>query len=313
MREARKPVVLIAGPTASGKSGLALELAGLHPASIFNADAMQVYRELAVVTARPGREAQKAAPHHLYGHVPAATAYSVGRWLEDVGEKLEECRAEGDVPIVVGGTGLYFRALEHGLAGVPAIPPAVRSFWRQRLREAGTEALHGELARASPSEAQKVRPSDGQRIARALEVLHATGRPLSDWQKKRGLRGGLAGFRVLRIHVAPPREELYRRCDARFLRMLADGALDEVRALLALGLDEALPVMRAIGVVELGQVIRGKSTIDEAVSVAQRNTRNYVKRQLTWARSNMIAWKWLDENFSERIQREFSNFIRLGG
>ncbi len=136
-------MVLIAGPTASGKSALALELARLQPASIINADAMQVYRELAVVTARPGREAQEAAPHHLYGHVPAATAYSVGRWIEEVGVKLAECQAAGEVPIVVGGTGLYFGALEHGLARVPAIPAAVRNYWRHRLREAGAEALHG--------------------------------------------------------------------------------------------------------------------------------------------------------------------------
>ena len=156
-----------------------------------------------------------------------------------------------------------------------------------------------------------LRPSDGQRIVRALEVLEATDRPLSEWQRETGEANTLAGFDVLRIHVAPPREELYRRCDARFLRMLANGALEEVRALLALGLDRALPAMRAIGVAELAQVIEGKKSLEEATPIAQRSTRNYVKRQLTWARGNMIPWNWLNENYSERLEAEFIKFIRI--
>ena len=303
--------MLIAGPSASGKSALAVELARLHPVHIINADAMQVYRELPITTAQPGIDHRNAAPHRLYGHVPAAAAYSVGRWLEDVRRALEECRLADAVPIIVGGTGLYFRALELGLARVPAIPPQVRRRWRERLHEAGSRALHDELAQRCWREAQTLRPSDGQRIVRALEVLEATDRPLSEWQRETGEENALAGFDVLRIHIAPPREELYRRCDARFLRMLAAGALEEVRALLALGLDRALPAMRAIGVSELAQVIEGKKSLEEVTPIAQRSTRNYVKRQLTWARRNMISWNWLNENYSERLETEFIKFIRM--
>jgi tRNA dimethylallyltransferase len=311
MREARRPVVLIAGPTAGGKSAVALELARLRPSRIINADALQVYRELPIVTAQPGRDDHKVVPHRLYGHVPAATVYSVGHWLEEVGRELEECRAGDAMPIIVGGTGLYFRALERGLARVPAIPPEVRALWRGRLREAGAGELHDELARRSRSEAQRLRPSDGQRIVRALEVLDATGRPLSYWQKETGEESALAGFDALRIHVAPPRDELYRRCDARFERMLTGGAVEEVRALMALRLDRALPAMRAIGVAELAWMIEGKRSPEDIVAIAQRNTRNYVKRQLTWARRNMISWSWLDQKYSERLNEEFFNFIRL--
>lgn len=310
MRAAGRPVVLIAGPTGGGKSGLARELARRRPSHIINADAMQVYRELEILTARPDRAAQEAAPHRLYGHVPAATAYSVGSWLEDARGELDECRSGNVTPIVVGGTGLYFRTLERGLVRLPAIPPAVRQVWRNRLRERGARELHDELARRSPGEAQRLRPTDGQRIVRALEVLDATGRPLSFWQKATGEENALAGFDVLRILVMPPRDELYRRCDARFRTMVAAGALEEVRALLCLGLDPALPAMRAIGVAELRQVIEGKSSLEEAISIAQRNTRNYVKRQLTWIRRNMIAWKVVNENYSERFSDEFFSFIR---
>jgi tRNA dimethylallyltransferase len=310
VRVATKPVVLIAGPTASGKSVLALELAQLSASRILNADAMQVYRELPILTAQPAEADRALVPHRLYGHVSVATSYSAGRWLEDVRRELEACTNAGEMPIIVGGTGLYFRVLEHGLARMPAIPAQVRARWRDRLKKDGAPALHSELARRSSDEARKLRPSDGQRIVRALEVLEATGRRLSQWQTETGQESGLAHFDVLRVYVAPPREQLYRRCDARFERMVKGGAVEEVRTLLSLEPDRTLPAMRAIGVGELTGVIEGKTSLEEAIVIAQRNTRNYVKRQLTWARRNMISWKWINENDSERIRDEFLRFIR---
>ena len=307
----RKPVVLIAGPTASGKSGVALELAQANAGVIINADALQVYRELRILSARPSVEEERQVPHRLYGMVPASQAYSVGLWLDAGRKAIEEAWASERLPIVTGGTGLYFKAFEEGLARLPAIPAAIRQRWRERLKREGAAVLHAELARREKEEAARLRPSDGQRIVRALEVIEATGKPLSAWQKECEAESYLARCRVLRLYLSPVREELYTRINERFDRMIESEALGEIEALLALKLDASLPAMKATGVQELGCVIAGELRLEEACRIAKRNTRHYAKRQLTWARRNMMSWKWLSEKLMKQSMEHFLNFIRL--
>jgi tRNA dimethylallyltransferase len=284
--------ILIAGPTASGKSKLALELAERHGGVIINADSMQVYRELSVLTARPTSEETAQVPHRLYGHVAASDAYSVGRWIADVAVALDEARASGRRPIIVGGTGLYFKALLEGLSPIPLIPEAVRAHWRAEAQRLGPAELHAVLAAKDAVMAARLRPTDPQRVTRALEVLEATGRSLDHWQRQPG-QPLLDPDNTDRLVVTMDREALYARCDRRFEVMLGTGALDEVRTLAALGLDAQLPAMRAIGVRPLLLLLAGQIGRDEAVAQAQAETRQYVKRQLTWIKSNMSAWKCL--------------------
>jgi tRNA dimethylallyltransferase len=295
MIEGVRRAVLIAGPTGSGKSALALEFARKRRGTIVNADAMQVYRELRVLTARPTEAEETVVPHRLYGHVPAAEAHSAGRWLEEAKRVLDETWNTARVPIIVGGTGLYFRALEQGFAAVPPIADEVRAHWRRALAERGAEALHAELARLAPDEAARLRPSDGQRIVRALEVLDGTGEPLSSHQARGGVPSPLAGARVERLLLMPERAALHRRCEERFLRMIEAGALDEVRYLLALNLDPALPAMKAIGVRPLARHLAGELSLEHAVALAQQETRQYVKRQLTWIRRYMADWRLVNQ------------------
>ena len=283
--------ILIAGPTASGKSGAGLELAARFGGTIINADSMQVYRELRLLTARPSEADEARVPHRLYGTVPAAEAYSVGRWLGDAGSAIAEAQWKGRLPILVGGTGLYFKALTEGLAPVPDIPIEIRSYWRERSDELGRDALHDELAARDPNMAARLGPADPQRIVRALEVIDATGMSLAEWQ------GGdaaplLAPGDALRLVIAPEREPLYAAIDARFDRMIEQGALDEVRALLALKLDPGLPAMRAHGVCELAAYLSGAVTREEAVAKAKTESRRYAKRQMTWLRRFMADWDW---------------------
>ena len=287
MAEGGKRAILIAGPTASGKSAAALELARRLGGVVVNADAMQVYAELKVLSARPGPEEERLAPHRLFGHVPAAEAYSAARWLDDACHALADAWGQGRVAILVGGTGLYFRSLEQGLSEISHVPLEIRTKWRQALAERGPEALHGELAARAPDEARRLRPSDGQRIARSLEVLEATGEPLGAHHARGPAASPLAGAKVIRLAIVPDRAALYRRCDARFLRMMDEGALDEVKQLLALNLDPMLPAMRAIGVAPLARHLSGDIALEEAIRIAQRETRNYAKRQLTWLRHQM--------------------------
>src|SRR5215216_2938167 len=307
-----KPVVLIAGPTASGKSAVAMELARRHHGVIVNADALQVYRELKVLSARPSEEDERQVPHRLYGAVSAAEAFSVGRWLPQACTAIEEAWGQGSLPIVTGGTGLYFKALEEGLAPLPAIPAPIREAWRRRLAHEGAEALHRELAKYDEGEAMRVRPSDGQRIVRALEVLQSTGRPLAQWHAAT-CRGFLQSASVLRFYLSPPRLSLYAAIDERFDQMVEAGAVSEVKALLDLALDPDLPVMKATGVRELARFLEGSQTIGEACRIAKQESRRYAKRQLTWAKRHMISWKWLDTQYSQRILTEFFNFIRVPG
>jgi tRNA dimethylallyltransferase len=281
--------VLIAGPTASGKSALALALAQELGGTIINADSMQVYRDLALITARPTPEDEARLPHRLYGHVDVAENYSAGRWLADVRIALDEARANGRVPIVVGGTGLYFKALTQGLSAVPTIPAAIRENVRARLETAGPAALHAELLRRDPS--TPIKPGDRTRIARALEVLEATGRSLTDWHRE-GLPPVLDGSRAVKVFLSVERGALRSRIGARFDAMLEAGALDEVRALSDRKLDPLLPAMKAHGVPWLMRHLSGEITLAEAAEGAKNDTRRYTKRQFTWARHQLPDWTW---------------------
>ena len=283
--------ILIAGPTASGKSGAGLELAARFGGKIINADSMQVYRELRLLTARPSEADEARVPHRLYGTVPAADAYSVGRWLGDAARAMAEAHKEGRLPILVGGTGLYFKALTEGLAPVPDIPAEIRAHWRERSEQLGRDALHAELAARDPAMAARLGPNDPQRIVRALEVIDATGVSLAEWQGGNAMPL-LAPGDALRLVIAPEREPLYAAIDARFDRMIEDGALDEVRALLGLDLDPGLPAMRAHGVRELAAYLSGALTREEAVAKAKTESRRYAKRQMTWLRRFMSDWDW---------------------
>ncbi len=303
--------ILIAGPTASGKSAVALGLAERLGGTVVNADAMQVYRELRILTARPGAEDERRAPHRLYGHVPGREAYSAARYAADARAAIEAAQAGGRVPIVVGGTGLYFRALTHGLSPIPPVPEAIRARWRSRASEEGAPALHAVLTERDPEMAMRLKPSDPQRIVRALEVLEATGVSLARWQERPG-EPVIRSAEGRAFVIARERQDVRQRCDARFEAMMAAGALDEVRALLQLGLDPALPVMRALGVAPLAGVIEGGLTLAEASERAKAETRQYVKRQITWLSRHMMSWKWINEQEKERIISEIMDFIKSG-
>lgn len=281
-----KRAVLIAGPTASGKSALAIALAHEKGGVIVNADAMQVYRELRILTARPSEEDEAQVPHRLYGHVSGASAYSVARWLADATAELEAVWRSGRVPVITGGTGLYFKALEQGLADIPLIPPDITQKWRDAKGD-----LHAELAKRDEGAAARLNPNDRQRIIRALEVFEGTGKPLDHWQRVAQGQAVLAGVAVERIFLNPDRKVLHARADERFARMVKEGAVDEVKALLALGLDPNIPVMKAIGVKQLAAWLSGWRGLEDAVAAGQTATRQYIKRQLTWWRHQMPGWE----------------------
>jgi len=284
--------VLIAGPTASGKSALALRLAERIGGAVINADSMQVYGDLAIITARPGAAEQAGVPHLLYGHVDAAVNYSVGQYVADAGKALAEVARIGKVPIFVGGTGLYFKALTVGLAAVPPIPADIRAGVRERLARHGAAALHGELQVRDPASAARLNPNDRTRVARALEVVEATGRSLTDWQQE-GLPALIDPASTMRVFIAPDRAALYGRIDARFATMLADGALDEVRKLAGRRLDPLLPAMKAHGVPWLIRHLAGEMSLAAAADKARQDTRHYAKRQFTWFRHQLGDWSAL--------------------
>jgi tRNA dimethylallyltransferase len=309
----RNPVVLIAGPTAGGKSAVAYELARTNAGMIINADALQVYRELRILTARPTPSEERAVPHRLYGTVSASRPYSVGLWLDAARTAIADAWSLNRMPIVVGGTGLYFKALEQGLVRLPPIPPTTRQKWRHKLERQGPASLYEELMSLNRAEATRLRPSDGQRIVRALEILDATGKPLSAWHAESSAPGFLATCRALKLFLSPPREHLYKRIDRRFDEMVELGAMAEVQELLRQSLDPSLPAMKAIGVGELAAVAGGELALDEACRIAKRNIRRYAKRQLTWARRNMISWNWISEQLMEQTRGYFFNFIRRVG
>lgn len=286
-----KNAILIAGPTASGKSALALDLAERRGGVIVNTDSMQGYSVLDVLTARPEAADLARAPHYLYGHVHPATAYSTGAWLRDVMKLIEDGIFSERPVIFVGGTGLYFRALAEGISEMPDIPQRVRDRWRYELKEQGAVKLHSLLLREDSAAAMMLKPTDSQRVVRALEVLDASGRSILEWQAERGqplIDRESARFFV----IEPDRAALVARIDKRFDQMLDKGALDEVKRLAALGLDPELPAMKAIGVRELQAAMAGEIGFPEAIERAKIATRQYSKRQTTWFR-HQLGPEWL--------------------
>ncbi len=294
----RPKALLIAGPTASGKSAFAIAAARARGGVVINADSMQVYRELRVLTARPTEADEAGVPHRLFGHVSAAEPYSVARWLDEVSAEIAAAEEAGLLPVITGGTGLYFKALLEGLSPVPPIPDEVRSHWRAVAETLGTDDLHAELMRRDALTAAQIRPGDRQRTVRGLEVITATGRPLAEWQAIRG-RPVVDMGSVAKVVISRPRDELYERCERRFRQMIREGALDEVRRVGAMQLDPALPAARALGLAPLLAHVAGEISQEEAVSTAVRQTRQYIKRQMTWLRRYMISWSFMNTQESE--------------
>jgi tRNA dimethylallyltransferase len=253
---------------------------------------MQVYRDLRIITARPTVEDEARVPHRLYGHVDAAINFSAGAWVADAAKALQEARAQKKLPIFVGGSGLYFRALTRGLSAIPPIPAEIRENVRARLERDGVEALHAELALRDTVSAERLKPRDRTRIARALEVIEATGRALPDWHRE-GLPPLLPPGSFSALFLAPEREALYARIDARFDEMLDGGAIPEVLALAARQLDPLLPAMKAHGVPVLMRLIRGEVTREAAAEFGRTETRQYAKRQFTWFRHQMPEFEWV--------------------
>jgi tRNA dimethylallyltransferase len=300
--------ILIAGPTASGKSAFALRLAELFDGVVINADAMQVYAELPILSARPSPEDEARAPHWLYGHISASVAFSVGRYVLDMQDALDRARHETLRPIIVGGTGLYFKALLEGLSPVPAIDPAVRQHWRGEAQRIGAKALHAELSNRDPEMAARLASNDTQRLTRALEVLDATGHSLAYWQQQPG-RPLLHETETLRFVLRPDRATLLTRCDTRLDQMMDAGALAEVAALIDAGHDAKLPAMGALGVAPLAAHLRVELSLESAVERAKLDTRQYVKRQLTWLKRNMSSWNDVQTIDLERNDRSLKQFI----
>ncbi len=283
----REPaVLLLGGPTASGKSALAAAAARALDGVIINADSMQIYREMNRITARPDAGSLAGAPHRLYGVRSMAEPCSAAAWRALALDEIAAARAAGRRAILVGGTGLYFRALRDGLAPVPSIPAAVRTAARARLEAEGAAALHARLGARDPESAARLSPGDSQRILRAWEVLEATGRSLAAWQREPAADGIPAG-RLVELVIEPAREALYAACDARFAEIAAQGGVEEARAVAALELDPALPAMKAVGLRELIGLAAGRTTREAALEAGMRATRRYAKRQLTWFRHQM--------------------------
>src|ERR1700716_1364842 len=301
----RSKAVLIAGPTASGKSALALAFAQKTGGVVINTDSMQVYRDLRIITARPTVREEALAPHRLYGHVDATVNFSAGAWVADAAKILAEAQATKRLPIFVGGSGLYFKALTRGLSAVPPIPAEIRDSVRARLERDGVEALHAELGRRDPASAERLKPRDRSRIARALEVGEATGRSLTDWHRE-GLPPLLPPGTFSALFVSPDRDHLYARIDARFEAMLSAGALEEVAVLAARHLDPLLPAMKAHGVPALLRHLKGEITLEEAAAIGRGDTRHYAKRQFTWFRHQLPEFEWVKP---EEMRGWFSTVI----
>lgn len=282
--------MLIAGPTASGKSALAVQLAQRFGGTVVNADSMQVYADLRILSARPTPEEEAMAPHRLYGHVDGAVNYSAMRYVADAAAMLEELAGAGSLPILVGGTGLYFKALTEGFSAIPPVPEAVRAAFRARVEGRDTSELHAELAATDPEMAARLKPGDRMRIMRALEVHEATGRSIASFQGERH-PGPLDGLPLLRLFVSPERDVVRARIDRRFEEMVTQGALEEVAALRERRLDPLLPVMRAHGVPGLIAHLDGALSLEEAIRRGQSDTRAYAKRQVTWFRHQMTDWQ----------------------
>lgn len=304
-----KPVVLLTGPTASGKSALALALASrlesAGGAVIINADSMQVYRELRILTARPSAADESLVPHRLYGLRPADSPWSVAAFRAAAAQEIADAEGRGSVPILVGGTGLYLKGLLDGIANIPPIPDAIREAARARLQGGGPMALHRDLAAHDPETAATLRPTDSQRLTRAWEVLEATGRSLSSWQRETGAPV-VPRERCLCYVVETERPALYDRIDRRFRRMIEEGAVDEVEALLAQGLAGDLPVMRAVGVPQVAAFLRAEIDRETMIAQGSQATRNLAKRQLTWARNQMSSWDRVTQDSEIAVEKIFA-------
>jgi tRNA dimethylallyltransferase len=282
--------ILITGPTASGKSALAVRLAKAHGGVVINADSMQVYDTLRVLTARPSQEDMGGIPHHLYGHVPAGRHYSTGEWFRDAVKVLKSVRDAGQMPVFVGGTGLYFKALTGGLSDMPVVPDDIRAGFRAQLATEGAEHMHALLAQRDPETAAILRPGDGQRILRALEIIEATGQSIRVFQARSG-PVAIDPDRAMKMIVLPDRAVLRERINRRFAQMLDAGAVQEVRALLALDLKPEMPAMKAIGVPQIAAMLDGAMTRETVIETASAATRQYAKRQMTWFR-NQLDESW---------------------
>jgi tRNA dimethylallyltransferase len=294
---------MIAGPTASGKTALALRAAETIGAEIVNADALQLYRDLRVLSARPSPEEEGLIPHHLFGVADAAEGWSVGRWLRAAETAISEIAKRGRPAVIVGGTGLYFHALTRGLAEIPPVPQAAREAAQGAYDRLGEAGFRAELRTLDPDAEARISPGDRQRLTRAFEVHEATGRSLSAWQAATTPAMAPGAFSALVLE--PPREALYARCDARFQAMVEAGALEEVRALMARNLAPDLPAMKAVGVRELAAHLAGEISLAEAIAQGQMQTRRYAKRQLTWLRNQTPDWPRLDALDPEEQWRQF--------
>jgi tRNA dimethylallyltransferase len=301
-------LIIVAGPTASGKSALALSIARAFGGTIINADSMQIYRDLRVLTARPDDAALAAAPHRLDGILDGAELCSAARWADLAHGEIAAAHGAGRLPIVVGGTGLYLRTLLNGIAAVPAIPDEVREAARARHREIGGEAFRAELAALDPVAASRLPAGDSQRLVRAYEVVTATGRTLGDWQ--RAGAEGVPHYDSKRFVILPPRDALYAACDGRLQAMIGGGALDEVAGLMARKLDPDLPIMKAVGVPELAKYLAGAADLPAAIGAAQLATRHYAKRQYTWFRHQLVDAEILDAQLSHSFHASVCQKIR---
>lgn len=304
--ETSPPVIIIAGPTASGKSALALELAGALGGTIINADSRQIYRDLPILTAQPDAAAMRRAPHRLYGFLDASERGSAARWRALAIAEIAAAHTAGRLPIVVGGTGLYLRALMQGLAPVPGISPEIRGEAAALYRELGGAGFRERLAALDPEAAARLPAGDRARLTRAFEVVRATGVTLGEWQRRAATT---LPYRFVSILMMPPRPILYAACDARFAAMVGAGALDEAKALMARGLDPQLPAMKAVGVPELLRHLRREIGLDEAIALAQQSTRRYAKRQTTWFRHQLVPDLLFDEQFSASLLQRTLDFI----
>jgi len=303
-----KKAIIVAGPTASGKSALALSLAERLNGVVINADSMQVYSTLRIVTARPSIEDEARVPHRLYGVLDPSELCSAGRWRSLAVAEMEAAWDQGKLPVVCGGTGLYIRSLMQGLSPIPDIPEDVRTAARALFEQMGNRAFHDMLATRDPVIAARLHPGNSQRLVRAWEVVQATGRNLSDWQAEPPTDVLDAAFYA--VSIAPEREALYEGCDRRFRLMMEQGALAEVKAILAMHLDPALPAMKALGVPELATYLAGTCSLEDAIRRAQQTTRNYAKRQLTWFRHQLRTDFSLFTQYSESFFGEIFANIR---
>jgi len=301
-------VIVIAGPTAAGKSALGLAVAQEFNGVIINADSQQRYRDLRVLTSRPSVEDEARVPHRLFGDLGPTDMGSAAEWAVKAAAEIQNATRDGKLPVLVGGTGLYFRALMQGLADMPAVPAEIRASAKILRDEIGPEAFHGLLAERDPVIAARLKPGDSQRTLRAWEVVEATGTPLSTWQQAEGAPPLAAKY--FQIAVLPPREFIYAACDARFKAMVEGGGLAEVQALMAAGIDLTQGIGKALGVADLAAALREEYALEGAVTLAQTATRQYAKRQMTWFRNQFRADLTISEQYSERLLPKIFSDIR---